>query len=54
MKLLTSILAAVLVLAMVGCTAEQRKNCAVCRFIAGEGWVCEKPADPNAAPQVPK
>jgi hypothetical protein len=22
-----------------GCTLEQRKNCAVCRFVSGE-WVC--------------
>ena len=33
---------------MAGCTAEQRKHCAFCRFVAGE-WVCE---DANAPEPV--
>ena len=40
----TALLALGLLLASASCTAEQRKNCAVCRFVSGE-WVC--PVDSN-------
>jgi len=44
-------LATMLTLALLaGCTPDQRKNCAVCRFVAGE-WLCAPDANAKATSQ---
>lgn len=45
---LSALAVAAFLAALAGCTPEQRKHWAVCRFIAGE-WVCPAtmPADAN-------
>ena len=53
MKLLETILAALIVLSLAGCTAQQRANCGICRFVAGQ-WVCRRPTSRPVEPARPE
>ena len=47
MKLLFSII--LLMFMLTGCTAEQRKNCTVCRLVDGL-WQCQSTTQPTTQP----
>ena len=46
-----TLVAMLIVLTLIGCTAEQRKNCAVCRFVSGD-WLCAPDANATTQPSA--